>query len=138
MPSYRASVDVTAPPQDVQPLVADVTRHAEWADDPLEVEPLGDGRFRTSAVSRGRTIEADVHLVDATPSQVVLEVEDATGRWRHTFTIAPTATGSRVGREISGDLSPAQALLYWLVLLPIKKPSNQRSLERLARIAEGQ
>jgi hypothetical protein len=137
VPSYRATVDTDAPPQDIHPLVADPARHPEWADDPLEVEVLGDGRYRTSAVSRGRTIEAAVHLVEVTASQVLLDVEDGTGRWRHTFTITPTATGSRVGRHISGQLSLAQSLLYWLVLVPIKRPSNRRSLERLARLAEG-
>ena len=71
------------------------------------------------------------------PLGCALENFDATGRWRHTFTITPTATGTRVGREIRGELSLAQALLYWLVLLPIKQPSNRRSLAQLARLAEG-
>lgn len=138
VPTYRATVEVAAPPDAVHDLVADVTRHPDWTDDPIEVEQAGTDRFRTAAVSRGRTITADVHVVEAdTPGPVVLDVTDATGHWRHTFSITPTGQGCRVVRTISGDLSLPQALLYWLVLLPIKLPSNRRSLERLRALAEG-
>lgn len=138
MPAYRATTDVTAPPAAVFELVADVTRHPAWSADPLVVEDLGDGRFRTVATSRGRELRADLTMVEVQePARVVFDVEDPTGRWRHTFTIVPSETGTRVEREISGDLTLAQALLYWLVLVPIKKPSNEQSLDQLRRLAEG-
>lgn len=137
MPTYRASTDVAAPPEAVHTLVTDVTRHPDWTADPLVVESLGDGRFRTTATSRGRELHADVHVVESVaPHRVVLAVDDPTGRWRHTFTITPVDDGCIVEREIRGELSLAQALLYWLVLLPIKKPSNEQSLEGLRRLAE--
>lgn len=98
---------------------------------------MGGDRYRSSVVSRGRQIEAELTVVEQVPpTRVVLDAVDSTGNWRHTFTVEPVGEGSRVTREISGDLSPAQALLYWLVLLPIKQPSNRRSLERLRTLAE--
>ena len=40
VPTYRATVEVAAPPDAVHDLVADVTRHPDWTDDPIEVEQV--------------------------------------------------------------------------------------------------
>lgn len=138
MPTYRASIDIAASPHDVYAHVADPVAHGAWSADPLEVTHVEGGRYRSSAVSKGRRIEAELTLVEhVRPARVVLDAVDATGSWRHTFTITPAPGGTLVTREISGDLSLAQLLLYWVVLLPIKKPSNQRSLQRLRTLVEG-
>lgn len=138
MPTYRASITIAAPPQDVYEHIADPVAHEAWSADPIQVTKVGGDRYRSSVVSKGRQIEAELTLVEQVPpTRVVLDVTDATGRWRHTFTIEGGEDGSRVTREITGDLSVAQLLLYWLVLLPIKRPSNRRSLERLQALVEG-
>lgn len=137
MPTYRASVRIAAPPAQVHGHLADPLAHPAWSADPLEVTHVGGDRYRSSAVSRGREIAAELTLVEQVPpSRVVLDAEDATGRWRHTFAVEPVDGGSLVTREITGDLTLPQLALYWLVLLPIKRPSNQRSLERLKALVE--
>lgn len=139
MPTYRATTEIAAAPQDVYRHLADPLAHAAWSADPIDVTHVAGDRYRSAVVSRGRRIEAELTLVEQEPpSRVVLDAVDATGRWRHTFTIERAGDGSRVTREITGDLSLAQLLLYWLVLLPIKRPSNQRSLERLRALVEGE
>lgn len=138
MPRYRASIEIDAPPQEVYEHLADPVAHEAWSADPIEVTHVGGDRYRSSVVAKGRQIEAELTVVEQVPpNRVVLDAVDATGSWRHTFTVERVGDGSRVTREISGDLSVAQLLLYWLVLLPIKRPSNQRSLERLRTLAEG-
>lgn len=137
MPTYSASVEIDAPPQAVYGHLADPVAHEAWSADPIEVTHVAGDRYRSSVVAKGRQIEAELTVVEQVPpTRVVLDAVDATGHWRHTFTVAPAGDGSRVTREISGDLSVAQLLLYWLVLLPIKRPSNQRSLERLRTLVE--
>jgi len=138
MPTYRASITIAAPPQDVYEHLADPVAHEAWSADPIEVTNVGGNRYRSSVVAKGRQIEAELTVVEQVPpSRVVLDVVDATGSWRHTFTIERVEGGARVTREITGDLSVAQLVLYWLVLLPIKRPSNRQSLERLRALIEG-
>lgn len=135
MPSYAATVDIAAPPETVFPSVADLSRHPEWSADPLTVEPDGDAAFTSRARSKGKEITAKLTIVEQrAPDRFVFDATDMTGTWRHTFTLTPTGTGTRVRREISGSLSGGQLLLYWLVLLPIKKPNAKRALARLEQL----
>jgi uncharacterized protein YndB with AHSA1/START domain len=132
MPAYRATVAINAGPQRVYEVVADLARHGEWSADPLEITPAGEDRFRSQATSKGKKIAAEVTVVERVPNErLVFEVSDVTGRWVHRFTFAPEGGGTRVVREISGKLSGGQLVLFWLVLLPIKKPNARRALERL-------
>lgn len=138
MPSYRARVKIQAPPSAVYELVADPARHADWSADPIEIVPEGPDRFRSTVKAKGKTITAELAVIErAPPERFVLEATDLTGRWRHTFTLMPSPQGTTVERRISGSLSWAQLLLYWLVLLPIKKPSARRSLRLLKERLEG-
>lgn len=137
MPSYSAKIEIAAPQAAVYDLVAAVTRHGEWSADPLEIVALTDDTWRSTSRSKGKTITAEIHLVERQPpTRLVFDAVDLTGRWRHTFTFAPTGTGTTVTRRISGSLRTAQLLLYWLVVLPIKKPNAARALGRLRGMLE--
>ena len=144
MPSYRVATDITAPPEVVFALVGDLAAHGDWAADDVVVEPVDDAplamgkRYRSKAHAKGKTFTADLELMAHEPtSRVVFTATDATGRFTHTITLAPTSNGTHVERAIDGKLSAGQALLFWLVLLPVKKPSARASLERLKARAEG-
>jgi uncharacterized protein YndB with AHSA1/START domain len=137
MPSYAATVDIAAPPEVVYDRVADLQRHGEWSADPLELTPAADGGFRSKTVAKGKMIEAELTVLERTPpSRFVFEAADLTGRWRHTFTLSPSGGGTRVRREISGDLKGGQLLLYWVVVLPIKKPNAAKALRLLKASVE--
>ncbi len=132
VPSYSASIDVAAPADAVYAYVADLTRHGEWSADPLEISASGEGRFRSATRSKGKEITAELSVVEQrAPERFSFEAVDLTGRWRHDFAFEPSAAGTRVTRRISGSLSGAQLALYWLVLLPVKKPNAKRALQRL-------
>lgn len=137
MPAYSATIEIAAPPEAVYERVADLASHGSWSADDLRVVAVDGDRFRSS-VTKGKTVEAEITVVERMPPvRFVFDVRDATGQWRHTFTIASAGAGSRVTREIAGTLKGAQVLLYWLVLLPIKKPGSLKALERLKAAMEG-
>jgi uncharacterized protein YndB with AHSA1/START domain len=137
MPSYSASLFIQASPERVYDAVADIERHGEWSADPLTIARTGPDTFRSSVV-KGKPITADLKVVERKPpGRFSFDATDLTGSWNHTFTLTPVGTGTRVTREISGALSGAQLLLFWIVLLPIKKPNARRALERLRDKLEG-
>jgi Polyketide cyclase / dehydrase and lipid transport len=138
VPSYSATIDVASPADALYAYVADLTRHGEWSADPLEVRSSGGGRFTSRTRSKGKEIDAELSVVEQLPPRrFSFDAADLTGRWRHTFTFEPSGAGTRVTRRISGSLSGAQLALYWLVLLPVKKPNAKRALQRLKERMEG-
>ncbi len=137
MPTYTARVHIDAPPEVVYARVADLATHGDWSTDPLRIEPTGEARFRSTTRAKGKDVTSDLTIVDAVPpARFVFDAEDLTGRWRHTFTLSPSANGTTLTRTTAGTLSGAQLLLYWVVLLPIKKPNAARALRRLKALIE--
>ena len=138
MPTYRSSVEIAAPPDVVFERIADIGRHGDWSTDPLEISSDGKDRFRSTTRAKGKVITAEITVVERqAPRLLAFDVVDATGRWRHTFTLeASPAGGTRVVRATSGRLSAAQAVLYWVVLLPVKKPNASRALRKLKSLVE--
>jgi uncharacterized protein YndB with AHSA1/START domain len=133
MPTYSASVDIGASPEDVFAYVADLTKHGEWAADPLRVEALAPSsgavgsRYRSTAQVQGRPIEAELRVTERQPpSRFAFVATDITGVYEHQFTFRPHEGGTRVERNISASLSLPQRLLF-LVVYPFRKLPNTRS-----------
>ena len=138
MPTFSATVRVEAPPSAVWPLVADLTRHGEWAADPLTVTAAGDG-YESVARSKGKEFRARLSvLASDEPRRFVFRASDPTGTYEHVFTLEPDGAGTRVTRTVSGvDLSAGQTAFFYAVLLPVRKPNARKALERLAAAASG-
>jgi hypothetical protein len=137
LPAYRVSTDIAATPEAVYARIADLAGHGQWSNDPLEIERRSDDEFASTAQSKGKTITATLRVTERhPPERFAFEVVDLTGRWVNRFTLVKTSSGTRIEREISGDLSGAQLLLFWLVLYPIKKPNARRSLVKLKALVE--
>jgi hypothetical protein len=137
MPSYRVSADMAALPGAVYARVADLEHHGDWSNDPLEIARVSDDEFRSTARSKGKTITATLRVVERSPPEAfAFESTDLTGKWVNRFTMAAAGSGARVTREISGELSGPQLLLFWLVLFPVKKPNARRSLQKLKELVE--
>jgi hypothetical protein len=137
MPSYAASVRADVPPAALWPLVADLTRHGEWSADPLTVTAAGDG-YESVATSKGKEFRARLTVLESVaPSRFAFRAVDGTGTYEHRFTLAPDGTGAVVTRTITAtSLSPAQRLLFYVVLPIVKKPNARKALERLAAAAK--
>ena len=138
MPSFSASVVAAAPPAAVWPLVADLTRHGEWAADPLTVTPSGDG-YESVATSKGKEFRARLSVLESeAPRRFAFRAVDATGTYDHVFTLEPDGAGTRITRTVTGvGLSLGQTAFFWAVLLPVRKPNARTALERLAATAAG-
>lgn len=137
MPSYAASVRAGASPEALWPLVSDLTRHGEWAADPLEVTASGDG-YESVARSKGKEFRARLTVLESdAPRRFAFRAVDGTGTYEHVFTLAPDGSGTVVTRTITAtSLSAAQRALFYVVLPIVKKPNARKALERLAAAAK--
>lgn len=140
MPKYirRAKTEATA--DAVWPLVADLTRHAEWSADPIDVTATGDGSYQSVATSKGKEFRAELTVLESDePRRFAFRATDATGTYEHVITLEPDpAGGTTITREITAtDLSLAQKALFYAVLPIVKIPNAQKALDRLAVIATG-
>ncbi|HVE63184.1 MAG TPA: SRPBCC family protein [Mycobacteriales bacterium] len=143
MPTYRVATDIDAEPAVAFAAIADLSGHAAWAADPIEVtaadsSPIAPGkRYRSTATSKGKTFTADLVVTEYdAPRRFAFTATDATGCYHHRFTVSPAGAGVRVEREISGDLTLPQRLLFTLVYLPVKRPSARRAMAQLQAVVE--
>lgn len=136
MPKYAAQVRADAPPEALWPLVSDLTRHGEWAADPLTVTRT-DGGYESVARSKGKEFRARLEVLGSeAPRRFAFRATDATGTYEHVFTLTPDRDGTIVRREITAtSLTPAQKALFYVVLPIVKKPNARKALERLAAAA---
>ncbi|HVF19141.1 MAG TPA: SRPBCC family protein [Mycobacteriales bacterium] len=139
MPSFSATVRADAPPAAVWPLVADLSRHGEWAADPLTVTQAGDG-YESVATSKGKEFRARLTVLEsAEPRRFAFRATDATGTYEHVFTLEPDGAGTRITRVVTATaLTPGQRALYYVALATVRKPSARTALERLASAASGE
>ena len=138
MPSYQVSIEFAVPPAAVFAAASDLPGHGTWSADELEVIAVDDARvgagkrYRSVAKSKGKTFEAGIEVTEyRAPERFAFTVHDFTGDYTHVFTVAARDGGTRLTRAISGQLSVAQALLFYLVYLPVKRPNARRALARL-------
>lgn len=136
MPSYEVSAVAAAPPDAVWPLLADLTRHGEWSADPLEVVADGAG-FASVARAKGTEFRARLDVLESVPpTRFAFRAQDGTGTYEHVFTLVREGAGTRVTRRVTAtSLSPAQRVLFYLVLPVIKKPNARKALDRFATLA---
>jgi hypothetical protein len=138
MPTYVSRTRTAASPDDVWPLVADLTRHGEWSADPLEVTATGDGTYESVARSKGKELRARLTVLesDAAARRFGFRATDATGTYEHVITLARDGAGTAVTRQITAtSLTPAQRVLFYLVLYVVKKPNARKALTRLGERA---
>ena len=105
--SFSVEIFIKAPLQAVFAYVSDLTRHAEWADNPLEIVPLSPGpaaqgsRYRSSANSHGVTFQSELVVRQfEPPERFIFGGEDATGQFSHEFTFVPSGGGTLLKRRI--------------------------------------
>jgi hypothetical protein len=139
MPKYITRTRTAATPGALWPLVSDLTRHGEWSADPVTVTATGEGTYDSVARAKGKEFRAALTVLESVPERrFAFRAVDATGTYEHVFTLARAGAETVVTREITATgLTPAQRALFYAVLLPVKKPSARRSLDRLASVATG-
>lgn len=134
MPGFAASVVIDRTAVELFGVVSDVSTHPRWAANSLNVQRTGERTWRSIAHAKGRTFHADLIVTAIEPDRMFEFVaSDETGTYRHRFTLDPVEDGCRVERSVTVErLGRGQRLLYWLTLVPVRKPALRTSLERLA------
>jgi hypothetical protein len=106
MTRYQNDIWIGAPPEAVFDYVADLTRHGEWAAQPLKVEALGGeraegARFRTAAHQFGRdNINEQTVLDYDRPRRFAFEARGREGRFVHAFDLVAEADGTRLTKSM--------------------------------------
>jgi hypothetical protein len=140
-------VDTDASPVTMHELVADLTRHPEWAFNRLTVTHTGgpargpgahfSSEVRDVMPGARKPIAARIDVIDDQTHRVVYEAEDAAGRYRWTVTMAPMATGTRVAQTCERLRAPAFIpLIQPMMWRLLGRKQVQGGLDNLKRLAE--
>ena len=115
---------IEAPAGAVFAYVTDVTRHPEWAGNPLEIRPDAPGPVRLGSTwkSTGHRFGTHVDRVAVTEyvpdRRFAFESHGDLGHWRTTFVLEPATNGTTVRREMrSLELSRFGRMLSPMILL---------------------
>ncbi len=141
MPGTKAkySVYIEAKPEDVFAYVSDLSKHGEWADNPLEITAVDDSevavgkKYKSTAEFRGGTVTGEQTVTEYAPSQkFAFHVEDTTSKHDHTFTFTPQGEGTLMERNAVGQW-PFGTWLLAATIAPmmIGKPMMRRAFENL-------
>ncbi|MEM7336807.1 MAG: SRPBCC family protein [Chloroflexota bacterium] len=128
-------------PQDVFEYVSDLTRHGEWAANPLEITanqnsangvPSVGQTFTSAATVRSLSFDAQLTITAYEPnSRFSFSGEDSTGKFEHHFSFKAVDGGTAVSRQINFTLSAMQWIIFTILYIPVRKPAGNRALELL-------
>lgn len=112
------TITIDAPPEQVWPWVADLTKHAEYSPQPFQVELLSGEvgkvgtRYRSvGAIPNDKHHSNEVEVVESVPHErFVLRADDALGAFSNTYVLRPVGSGTEVS--------------YTLVFPPLKPPMS--------------
>ena len=134
-------IDVNASPDEVFAYVADVAKHADWANPKagLQIETVSEGaaavgsKFRSSQKFVGKKTGAEITITRYEPSRVfafeaVQRKKDGTERYTSTFTFTPADGGTHVERRIDRD--PPMGVMG-VIAKPAIKADAMKALRRL-------
>lgn len=141
--SFSVSTNILAAPETVFAYISDLTRHPEWASDPVKITaitngPVGVGsRYRSEAQSHGITFKAELTVTEYDPpKRFGFSGSDATGNFSHEFVLTPQHNGTHLQRNITFDATFTQWLTFLIVLYPVRIPSAKRTLQLLRQRLE--
>ena len=147
MPGTKAhySVFIKGKPEDVFAYVSDLSKHGEWADNPLEIAAVDDSeiavgkRYQSTAEFRGSTVTGEQTVTGyEPPGKFSFHVKDSTSTHDHLFTFTPQGEGTLMERTALGQWPFGM----WLVAatiggMLIGKPMMKRAFEKLTKKLEG-
>jgi uncharacterized protein YndB with AHSA1/START domain len=136
---FRSSVSVDAKPEAVFSYVSDLSKHGEWAADPLEITPVDDSgiavgkRYTSAAEFRGSTVEGEQTVTEyEAPNRFAFHVKDSTSEHDHIFAFPPQGEGTLMERTAVGQWSFGTWLLAATVGgILIGKPATKKAYSRL-------
>jgi uncharacterized protein YndB with AHSA1/START domain len=147
MPGTKAnySVFIEASPEDVFSYVSDLTKHGEWAADPLKIEAVDDAEigvgkaYRSEVEFRGNMVTGEEVVTEYEPTRrFAFHVKDSTSEHDHQFTFVPQGEGTLMLRSARGQWSFGTWLLAATIGgIMIGKPATKKAFARLKEKLEG-
>jgi uncharacterized protein YndB with AHSA1/START domain len=138
MPQYSVSIDIHASAEAVFAAVSDMTKHPQWAADPLKITAASAGPvtvgsiYTSSVVAQGKNIETTLTVTRLEPpNRFAFSLDDLTGHYEHEFIITPQSNSTRLERRVKATLTLPQTILFWLVYPIIKRPNTVKALNNL-------
>ena len=144
MARVEKQILVNAPAERVFSYVADLTKHGEWGQHDVRIEPESDGpmkigaRFGSTSHMMGEKHDT-ITVTEYDPNRrFSFEAEGQPGRFRHWFTVEPEAGGTRLtkGVETVQTKFPFGLLAPIVVALVVPR-GLQQDLERIRAKLEG-
>ncbi|MCA1833244.1 MAG: SRPBCC family protein [Actinomycetota bacterium] len=134
MKRITASTTVRVEPQTAFEYVADITKHAEWANPKsgLLIEHVGGtgagATYKSSQKFLGRDAGAAITVTTFEPGQrFAFDAVEHGKRFGHSFTFAPADGGTTITRDIDAPLPPVVSLFA----APAIRKEAQAGLEML-------
>lgn len=114
MAEFSKGLYVNCPPGKAFHYLSDISRHPEWAGNPLQIQKTSEGPIAVGSTfsSEGKllgTHRGEVKIVELVPNEkIVYEADDDTGHVRHTILLAPEGDGTLITK--SSDILEKRAL----------------------------
>ena len=141
--SFSASITIQAAPEIVFAYISELTRHSEWASDPVHIVAISDGtvgvgsRYRSEAQSHGINFQTELMVTEYDPPlRFGFSGSDTTGKFSHEFNLTPQPGGTLLHRKINFNATLFQWLTFMVVLYPVRIPSAKRTLQNLKQRLE--
>lgn len=97
----RSSVTISAPAEQIFPLLSDPTRHNEWSKADLDIQPSADGSYVSNTKFMGKPVQATLRTVVDEPSKrYVFDVQEPKHTTRHEFVLTPAGSSTTVQRTM--------------------------------------
>jgi len=117
--STKTSIHINASVEDVFSYVTDLTRHGEWAANPLTVEAVSEepisigSEYRSHTRVMGKNVSAILRVTEYEPnSRFSFTVDDSSGHHVHEFTFRWLIGGTLMERKTSHDMSLVSGLMF--------------------------
>ena len=144
--SFRVHTVINAAPETVFGYVADLSKHSEWAANPLQIERISAGpiaigsRYRSTAQVNSINFMAELQVnTYEPPTRFGFAGEDRTGRFEHQFAFRPSNMGTWLERRVNFELTLQQWLMFAALLYPVRLPAAKTALRLLkARLERGE
>jgi hypothetical protein len=136
--TYKSTIDVNASPEAVFAYVSDLSRHHEWAAQPLVIEtsaagpPAAGTKARSKAHQFGRDNANELVVTEIDPPRrFAFEAFGREGRFIHSFDLRPVDGGTRLTKTFD----VLEVNFFIRMLMPVFAVLAPRSLTRdLSRI----
>lgn len=128
---WERQVTVNAPAERVFAYIADLTRHPEWAGNPLEVRSTSDGPLGVGASfeSKGRQLGSHTDAITITeydpPRTLAFEVRGDAGHTRNWFTLSASGAATSLTKGFA-NLKPVLPLRFMYPGLALLVPKGLR------------